>query len=146
MDFCGARKMVSDLELEEATLLPPSLTKDELLQWLENEELETACGQCLLPPDDVENAIRKCIIHLENCGYEPDDAQLAVFDALAYLVDKDIIPDAPLMEASDSEKSKWISQFDEKIYDRLKAVGIEFEDSTNEQEHSEDGNSMAEGL
>lgn len=145
----SAAKMMSDLELEEATMLPPTITKDELLEWLDNDELEmeTACGQCLLPPDSVEGAIRAWVSRLEGLGYYSDDAQLAVFDALAYLVEKEIIPDTPMMEASDDDKSSWIELFDKKIHARLVAVGIDFSEAKNdEQVQSEHGDSMDQEL
>jgi len=146
MSLETARKMKSDLEIEEATMLPPTISSNELLAWLDEDDkygIETACGQCLLPPDSIENAIRLWVIRLENIGYEPDDSQAAVFDALAYLVETEVLPDTPMMEDANDAKDSWISQFNEKIYARLVAVGIDFsEASANEQVQSENGDSV----
>lgn len=144
MNAENARKMVSDLELDQAPLLPPEVTKDELLNMLDFEgEHGFACGQSLLPPDCVELSIQKWVMRLENAGYDSDDSQLAVFENLAYLVEKEIVPDTPANEASDDEKVKWISIFDEKIYARLIAVGIDLTEAfTDEQIHTEYGSGL----
>ena len=126
MDYKEAQAMKSDLELDTHPL-PENLSREEVLKWIDDDiGVETACGQELLPPDNVEHAIREWISKVENSGYDDESSQMAVYDALAFLVENDIIEDTPLVEDEEEIKTKWIDLFNKKIYARLVAVGIDF--------------------
>jgi hypothetical protein len=87
---------------------------------------DNACGP-MRSGDEIEDAIQRWIGHLNDVGYYEEDAERAVFDALAALVENNIIPDCPDYDMPLPVKKAWISTFDEKIQVKLVQLGIDLQ-------------------
>lgn len=85
---------------------------------------DNTCGP-IRSADEVEAAIQWWIGFLGDVGYYEEDAERAVFDALAALVESNIIPDCPEYDVPTPEKNVWIERFNTQIKVRLVSMGIE---------------------
>jgi len=125
------KRELSEREVREQVRNEGPITLDENLKSIiesdDHVEVETACGQELLPKDIVDQAIHEWIQRLINSDYYEEDAEQAVFDAAAYLIENGHLPDTPPMEVSEQEKIHWIKRFDKKVYDKLLDMGLEFD-------------------
>lgn len=83
-----------------------------------------ACGP-LADADIVELAIQQWIGTLKAAGYQ-EDADNAVFDALAFLIEKGVIPDCPDVDDPGDQKDKWVFLFHRAIHAKLVEFGLEF--------------------
>jgi len=85
---------------------------------------DNACGP-LRQADEVEKAIQEWITKLSDLGYYDGDADRAVFDALAALIENNMLPDAPDYEEPLLVKKVWIERFNNAMPTRLIGMGIE---------------------
>lgn len=86
--------------------------------------IDNACGP-LRKPDEVEEAIQKWVTKLADLGYYDGDADRAVFDALAALIENNMLPDAPDYDEPLPVKNVWIERFNNAMPTRLIGMGIE---------------------
>jgi hypothetical protein len=77
--------------------------------------------------DEVDQAIQSHITALCEAGYEEVQAEDLVFEALAWLIEKEIIPDTPDINAPDYIKLAWIESFHSQLPTRLAEQGVEFD-------------------
>jgi len=117
---------LSESEFRNEHLGHVTLTED-VKRLIESDHVEYACGQELLPTDEVHKCIVSWVERVIQSGYSEDDAEDAVFTASASLIETKEIPDTPMMEASENEKLAWINQYEARIYDKLESLGIEFD-------------------
>jgi hypothetical protein len=87
---------------------------------------DNACGP-LQESDVVEDAIQWWIGYLNDAGYYEEDSQRAVFDALAALVEHNIIPDCPDIDQPLPIKNSWVARFNERIQVKLVELGIDLQ-------------------
>jgi hypothetical protein len=80
-------------------------------------------------PDAVDDAIGALMDMLVDADYTEESAEEAVFDAIATLVNDGSIQDTPEADATDAEKAMWISNSIPKVKTRLKALGLEFDET-----------------
>lgn len=144
MDFEQIQKMnreMSEMEFRESIQIPMT---EEVQHLIETDDVETACGQNLLPKDSVDQALVRWMDTLVKHNYVEEDAQEAVYDATASLINEGVLPDTPPTDAEETEKLDWINRFESKIYGKLVELGISFDDEDNSQVgtngsvHSED--------
>lgn len=86
-----------------------------------------ACGP-MIASDEIEDAIQRWIGTLSDAGYYEEDAERAVFDALASLVENNIIPDCPDYDMPLPVKNSWIASFDREVAVKLVQLGIDLQD------------------
>lgn len=111
IEDCGCVKLTEEVEALIDSDEPWALT-------------DNVCGPTR-NADEVEKSIQEWITKLSDLGYYNEDAERAVFDALAALVENNMLPDAPDYEASLPEKNQWIERFNNAMPTRLIAIGIE---------------------
>ena len=102
---------------------------EEIDAIIESDELHepaaaSACGP-LAEADEVEAAIQGWISKLRDAGYT-EEADNAVFDALAALVEANTLPDTPPSDSPPAIKQKWVFHFEKAIRDKLVEMGLEF--------------------
>jgi hypothetical protein len=114
-DECGCIEL--DEEVEKL------IEEDDPTRWKLNDN---ACGPTR-DPDEVETCIQDYITKLAAAGYVEEDAERAVFDALASLVESNILPDTPDYDAPLPQKNTWIERFQKVIEIKLKAMGLDLE-------------------
>lgn len=85
---------------------------------------DNACGP-LRKADEIEISIQQWITKLSDLGYYSEDAERAVFDALAALVENNLLPDTPDYDVPFPEKSVWIERFNTAMPVRLIGMGID---------------------
>lgn len=117
--------------LKESSVTSSKFWKDEevdaLIEDIDPEHQHSAeCG----PEgegDEVDAAIEDIIAMLVSNEYEEEDAKEAVFDALHNLIKRDELSDTPETIEESSTKDSWISEFNVKIRNELKKLGLDFE-------------------
>jgi hypothetical protein len=85
---------------------------------------DNVCG-AMVAPDEVELSIRSWIKKLSDAGYYTEDAERAVYDAMAALIENNMIPDAPDYDVPLPTKNVWIERFNNAMPTRLIALGID---------------------
>ena len=85
---------------------------------------DNVCG-AMVAPDEVELSIRGWIKKLSDAGYYSEDAERAVYDAMAALIENNMIPDAPDYDVPLPTKNVWIERFNNAMPTRLIALGID---------------------
>lgn len=77
--------------------------------------------------DEIDGVIKRHIEALHEAGYSDDEAESLVFDALAWLIEKDIIPDTPDINAPENIKWAWIESFNNNLPTKLAEQGVGLE-------------------
>jgi hypothetical protein len=77
--------------------------------------------------DEIDAAIEGIMDMLVANDYEEKDAEDAVFEAMHNLIAREEISDTPETISEESEKQSWINNFNVKIREELKNMGLDFE-------------------
>jgi hypothetical protein len=106
--------------------LVSSLGEKEIERLIESDDGydDHACSE-LGAPDEIEIAIQEWIHKLIACGYYDEDANKAVFDGLADLVENNQLSDTPEVDDPLHIKQGWVQRFNDKIHAKLLSMGID---------------------
>jgi hypothetical protein len=85
---------------------------------------DNACGK-LQVADEIEGLIREWVGKLSSAGYYPEDAERAIFDAFAGLIEENYISDTPDYDAPLPVKKMWMERFNTQLPVRLISMGID---------------------
>ena len=98
---------------------------EEIEQLIEAESYEDSCGP-ELEDDLIDSEIKDWVRVVCEQDYIEEDAELAVHDALADLIENYELDDTPDYDSSEEEKNLWLNNFRAKIKYKLEELGIEF--------------------
>lgn len=86
---------------------------------------EDACGPPVMR-DCVDDCLERMIEMLEGAGYDVPVADQAMNEAMALLIEGEMLPDTPDLDQPETAKIAWIANAEPLIRHKLREMGLEF--------------------
>lgn len=99
----------------------------DLDKGMEDDDVADHCGPPVMH-DCVDDCLESIIELLVKNGYDDSVADEAVSQAMATLMESNEILDTPDLDQPETSKHQWIANASPQIRNKLRAMGLEFEE------------------